>query len=311
MKLWNRWNRSSAALICLALTLATKPAQSFAANDRGFGSQAANPQSQFTNLLREPLPGHAQAQASPSFYNADSLYQYIDGGADVYLLYDFKNLLHQEFKSGTAELTVDIYEMGKPEDAFGIYAAERSPTYRFAAIGAEGYRSQGILNFFEDRYYVKLSGSGANADVLLDQFARLLSGRIGGTRTLPALLEKLPAENRVPHSEQYVRKDPLGHAFLAPAYIVAYRQTKQESKLVVSVAGNAQESKSRAEQLARYFKQSGDCASAPELGEGGIRAKNSYEGRLIARTQGRYVIALLNPPANGAEILKTVARRLP
>jgi hypothetical protein len=65
------------------------------------------------------------------------------------------------------------------------------------------------------------------------------------------------------------------------------------------------------EQLTKHFQQSGECASAPELGEGGIRAKNNYEGRMIARTQGRYVIALLNPQENGAEILKTVARSLP
>jgi hypothetical protein len=268
-------------------------------------------QRQLASLLREPFPGPARAQAPPSFYGPESLYQYIDGGADIYLLYDFKGLLHQDFKSGSAELTVDIYQMDQTEDAFGIYAAERSPTYKFVSIGGEGYRDKGVFNFLQDHYYVKLSGSGANVDGLLDQFARLLSERIGGVRTLPALLVKLPREHRVPHSEQYVRKDPLGHAFLAPAYVVAYAQGKQESKLVVSVANNPQEAKSRVEQLTKHFQQSGECASAPELGEGGIRAKNNYEGRMIARTQGRYVIALLNPQENGAEILKTVARSLP
>jgi len=293
------------ALICITLAVAFVQAQSPGPRT----SDAA--QKQFVGLLHEPLPGHARAQAPPAFYNPDSLYQYIDGGADIYLLYDFKNLLHQDFKSGAAELTVDIYQMDNTEDAFGIYSAERSPTYKFISTGVEGYRDKGVLNFIEDHYYTKLSASGANADTLLDQFARLLSERIGGMRTLPALLEKLPRENRVPHSEQYMRKDPLGHAFLAPAYVVAYAQGKQESKLVVSVANNAQEAKSRLEQLAKHFKESGECAPAPELGEGGIRARNTYEGRLIARTRGRYVIALLNPPDNGAELLKAVAQNLP
>ncbi len=293
------------ALVAISLAVTFVQAQSSASRT----SDAA--QKQLAGLLREPLPGHAGAQAPPSFYASDALYQYIDGGADIYLLYDFKRLLHQDFKNGATEVTVDIYEMGNIEDAFGIYAAERSPGYKFISIGAEGYRDKGILNYFEDRYYLKLSASGANADLLLDQLARLLSGRIGGSRTFPALLEKFPREHRVPHSEQYVRKDPLGHAFLAPAYIVAYSQGKQESKLLVSVANSVPEAKLRAEQLAKHFKQSGDCVSAPELGEGGIRARNNYEGRLIARTQGRYVIVLLNPPENGAEILKTIARSLP
>lgn len=303
-----RW---SAGLICATLALAALQAPSSPSQASGSRTPAPEAaQKQLASLLREPLPGKAGAQAPPSFYNPETLYQYIDGGADIYLFYDFKNLMHQGFKSGAAELTVDIYDMGRTEDAFGIYAAERSPTYKFISIDAEGYRDKGVLNFLQDRYYVKLSGSGANVDSLLDRFARLLSQRIGGTRTLPALLEKFPREHRVPHSEQYVKKDPLGHAFLAPAYVVAYVQAKQESKLVVSVANNSQEAKARLEQLAKHFKESGECASAVELGEGGIRARNNYEGRLIARLRGRYVIALLNPPENGAEILKTVAQSL-
>ncbi len=293
------------ALIWIGFAVAFVQAQSSAPRS------SDTSQKQFASLLREPLPGHASAQAPPSFYNSDNLYQYIDGGADIYLLYDFKKVLHQDFKSGAAEFTVDIYQMDNPDDAFGIYAAERSPTYKFIAIGVEGYRDRGILNFLQDHYYVKLSGSGTNADTLLDQVARLLSERMGGRHTLPLLLEKLPREHRVPHSEQYVKKDPLGHGFLAPAYVVTYVQGKRESKVVVSVAKNAQEAKSRSEQLAEYFKKSGECASSPELGEGGIRARNTYEGRLIARTRGRYGIAVLNPPDNGAELLKAVAQRLP
>lgn len=271
----------------------------------------ASAQGQIASFLRQPLPGKAAAEGAAMTYNPDTLYQYIDGGADLYLLYEFKALLHQDFKSGTSELTADIYEMTSPEDAFGIYASERSPTYKFMKIGAEGYRDQGILNFFVDRYYVKLSGSGANSEMLLGQLAQLLSNRIGGARTPPALLVKLPTEHRIPHSEQYVKKDPLGHAFLAPSFVVGYREGKQESKLVVSVARDAQGAKSRAEQLARHFKQSGESASAPELGDGGMRGKNSFEGQMIARTHGRYLIALFNPAEDGAEMLKATAQSLP
>ncbi len=267
-------------------------------------------QAQVVTLLRPPVPGRASAKEAPSFYKPDNLYQYIDGGADIYLLYDFQTLLHQDFKSGGTELTVDIYDMGRPEDAFGIYAAERSPAYKFSRIGAEGYQAKGILNFFQDRYYVKLSGSGANLDALLDQFAQTLSGRIGGVRTPPAILQDFPRERRIEHSEQFVRKDPLGHAFLAPAYVAAYAWGRQEGKLVISVANDALQSKARLDQFAKHFKQSGECVAAPELGEGGIRARNSYEGRVMARTKGRYLIALLNPPKTGAEILKTVAQNL-
>jgi len=302
--------RIVSAVLCVAL--ASLRAQAQSAGLHNSGSAAKVPAiSQLNSLLRQPLPAKARAQGPPTLYNPDTLYQYIDGGADLYLLYDFKALLHQDFKVGTSDLTADIYEMNKPEDAFGIYASERSPSYKFIAVGAEGYRDNGILNFVSSRYYVKLAASGANSDAALDQFARLLSTRIAGTRTLPALLDRLPRQNRVPHSEQYVRKDPLGHSFLAPAYVITYSQGKQQSKLVISVAADAQAAKSRADQLLRHFKQSGESGTAPELGENGIRAKNSYEGRVIARTQGRYLIALFNPAEDGAQLLTTTAHSLP
>lgn len=276
-------------------------------------AQAQSPSSAYprlAKLLADPLPGHPEPDANASFYKPDTLYEYIDGGADVYLLYDFQVLLHQVFKSGSTEVTADVYDMGKPEDAFGIYSAERSPKYTYIPVGAEGYRSKGVLNFFQDRYYVKLSGSGAGVDAQLDQLARTLSTRIGGSRTAPPLLVKLPQLRRVRHSEQYIRKDPLGHPFLAPAFVVTYASTPKESRLLVSVANDAAGAKGRLDQLAKHFKQTGECSAAAELGEGGIRAKNSFEGSIIARSLGRYVIVLLNPSQDGAALLKSAAQAL-
>ena len=146
------------------------------------------------------------AQGAATVYNPDSLYQYIDGGADLYLLYDFKALLHQNFKSGATELTADIYEMNKPEDAFGIYASERSPTYKYIAIGVEGYRDKGILNFLADRHYVKLSGSGPNVDTLLDQFARLLSRPHRGSAN-PAAFARQAASRKPRSAFRTVREE--------------------------------------------------------------------------------------------------------
>jgi uncharacterized protein DUF6599 len=306
MRVWVRLLRILTSVAVLAGFIAF---ETVALNSAARGQSGGSDQSRMVRLVSDPPPG-VKPQGQPSFYKADTLYQYIDGGADVYLLYDFQLLLHQEFKSGAAELTVDIYDMGKPEDAFGIYSAERSPNYNYIPLGAEGYRSKGTLNFFQDRYYVKLAGSGTAADASLNQFARTLSPRIGGSRTLPALLLKLPQLQRVKHSEQYIRKDPLGHGFLAPAYVVTYASAGKQGKMLVSVANDAAGAKARLDQLARHFKQTGESTPAPELGEGGIRGKNSFEGTVLARTQGRYLIMLLNPVQNAATFLNAAAAAL-
>ncbi len=303
------YSRCTALLVCVALASGFFPAKG-SSHGSGSGAPVSDAQQQLQRLLNPPLPLHTNAVGQPSFYKPDSLYQYIDGGADVYLLYDFQLLLHQELKNGAAELTADIYEMRTPEDAFGIYSAERSSSYKFVAIGIEGYRSKGLLNFVQDRFYVKLTGSGANADLALDQLASTVSQRIGGIRMLPALLRRLPQVGLVPHSQQYIRKDPLGHGFLAPAYVASYGSAKEQSKILISVANDAATAKLRIDQLSTQFKKNGESTPAPELGQNGIRAKNSFEGRIIACTQGRYLILLINPAPNGPEILKTVAQHL-
>lgn len=265
---------------------------------------------QLVKLLPEPLPGAAVPQGDPAFYGPDNLYQYMNGAADLFVLYDVQTLFHQEFRAKEVDVTLDVFDMGSPENAFGIYAAERSPSYQFITIGAEAYRNEGILNFLQDRYYVKLAGFGTGADTVLEALARGLSGRIGGKASLPALLEKLPTTNRKARSEQYMPKDPLGHGFLSPAYVIEYGTADQESKLLVSVAPDDNEAGRRLKQLEKHLTSSGECGPAAELGEGAIRGSNSYEGKILAISQGRYLLMLINPAAGAEQLVRDAAKSL-
>lgn len=234
----------------------------------------------------------------------------MDGGADIFLHYDFQTLLHQEFRVREVELTVDVFDIATPENAFGIYASERAPWYNFIAIGTEAYRNEGILNFLQGRYYVKLAAFGEGNGSVLEQFARALSAKIGAPGSFPDLLQQLPQTQLKRRSEQYLLKDPLGHPFLGPAYLATYNLDKQESTLLISVAADQAEAQRRLKLLDQHFRETGKSESAPELGAGAIRASNSFEGKLIAQVKGRYLLALFNPVAGAPELLKEAVDRL-
>ncbi len=263
-----------------------------------------------SKLLSEPLPVGAIAQQSLSIYTPDNLYEYMDGGADIFLLYGVRGVLHKDLRANGVDITVDIFDMGTPDSAFGMYAAERTADEPFASIGAEGYANKGALNFFQDRFYIKLTGFGDGADTVLGVLARTVSARIGTNAGLPAILALLPGENRKPHSEQYMLNDPLGHAYLGPAYVAAYMLDGKESKVFVTLARDGGDALQRFEQLKQGFAKTGQCKAAPEIAEGAIRASNSFEGSVIALTKGRYVVLLVNPPAQGDGLLRAVARVL-
>ena len=261
-------------------------------------------------LVAEPLPAGAVAKHAASFYGPDNLYEYMDGAADIFVLYGVHTMLHLDLTANATDISVDLFDMGSPETAFGMYAAERSPDFHFIMIGAEGYQYEGMLNFLQDRYYVKLLGFGNGADAVLEQLARALSARIGGNPAIPALLAKLPAEDRKPHSEQYIPADPLGHPFLGPAYAVAYVSGTQESKLFVTLARDRADAQQRLKQLEQHFAKTGQCQRAPELGDDAIRASNSFEGIILAETKGRYLVLLLNPGKGSEQILSSAVEEL-
>lgn len=265
--------------------------------------------------LQELLPDPAKLQAKPNgktgFY-AENLYEYIDGAAEVFLLYDFVALIHQEYKASKTDVTVDIYDMGNPLNAFGVYSAESSPNYNFLPLGAEGYISDYALNFLQDRYYVKLSGfsSVGTADVVLKAFALQISMRIKTGKNLPDLFGLFPRENRIAHSEKFMLKSALGHDFLAPACQASYNFQGKESILMLVEASNAEKAAEQTSQLKSYFQKSGTLEPLPQLGQEAWRGSTSYEGEMWFLSKGLYTLLLINPPANGEAVLREVASKV-
>jgi len=110
------------------------------------------------------------------------------------------------------------------EGAFGIYARERAPSYHFVNIGIEGYLEGVSLNFYQDKYYIKLTAFSDDAPTksTLTKVSQLISQRIGGQKQSPAIFTLFPAQGRVKHTENYDAKSYLGKNELREAYSAKY-----------------------------------------------------------------------------------------
>jgi hypothetical protein len=265
---------------------------------------------QLAQLVPDPLPAGVTSQGTPSFYTPENLFQYMDGGADIFLVYGVQMLLHRDLRAGKADIALDIFDMGSTDTAFGMYAAERVPDEPYINVGTEGYANHGSLYFYQDRYYVKLTAVGEGADPALAELGRRISSRIGANPGLPAILVSLPVENRLPHSEQYMPTAPLGHDFLGPAYVATYLLEGKQSKILVTQARDHADAQKRLQELEENFARTGQYKPAPEIAEGAIRGSNRYEGTVAALVTGRYLILLQQPTDQGTELLKKVSRSL-
>jgi hypothetical protein len=262
-------------------------------------------------LLPEPSEVGASRTGEQKFFSSD-LYEYSDGGADVYLDYGLVAMVHQEYKALSTDITLDIYNMGAPTNAFGIYAAESSPDYHFLPIGAEGYGTNEILNFFQDEFYVKLSAFSDKEKTgpVLERFAQVVSRRIGPPGPMPEFLSLFPAQHLVSHSCKFVKKSPLGHDFLAPAIMAAYAWDEKRTSLIISKAPDAKGAVQKVGQLRDYFGRSGKVVPQPGVASGAFLGSNQFEGEAVFFASGSYVILCLNPPPNPGSFLKSVIERI-
>jgi hypothetical protein len=88
-------------------------------------------------------------------FTPESLYDYINGGAELYISYNFKNVLSRTYKnSNDEEIQVEIFDMQKPENAYGVFSQQREEeTNKF------GQGSQVVLGsiiFWKDNYFVSM-----------------------------------------------------------------------------------------------------------------------------------------------------------
>lgn len=158
-------------------------------------------------------------------YQPGNLYEIINGAADMYLNYEFRELAVQTYK-GPAEqsVSVEIYRYENPDYGFGIYSQERyGGIGNFINIGAEGYYETGILNFYMDCFYVKMRAYNLeNEEFVLTEVARQVAGLLPGERKFPDIYRIFPELNRQVNRDKFIPKDFLGYPFFKMAYTADY-----------------------------------------------------------------------------------------
>ncbi len=182
--------------------------------------------SSLVELLPKPT-GWTGSEPSRT-YQPDSLFEYIDGAAESFLGYDFRELVVSQLspEGGAAgSLTIEIYNMGAPRNAFGIYSSERYPDSRFIPAGTQGYYEDGSLNFLAGRYYIKLMcfDCGPDAEDLLTGLADDIAAKIPDKPGFPPTLGAFPRAGLVANSEKFILRNFQGLGFLENGFQASYK----------------------------------------------------------------------------------------
>ena len=134
-----------------------------------------------------------QAVGQDRVFDSKTLYDYLDGGAEVYLAFDLKQVFVRKYQGPSGdELALDIYEFGSPEEAFGIFSSERQDPA--AGIGQDSEYGLGLLRFWQGRCLVSITASGdeKRAEAPILALGKAVAPLLGPSGGFPALLEWLP-----------------------------------------------------------------------------------------------------------------------
>jgi hypothetical protein len=145
-----------------------------------------------------------EAGVEGQVYNSENLFDYINGGAELYLSYGFKRLHQRTYvREGQPEIIVDIFDMETPANAFGVFSHSREVVNDDFGQGSE-YHS-GFLRFWKNRYYISILGTPVTDEAKKTIFAlgRIVEGAITEKGALPEIVKLLPPANLVAESVRY------------------------------------------------------------------------------------------------------------
>ena len=138
------------------------------------------------------------ASDSARVFRGESLYRFIDGGADLFLEYGFSCAVAQEYLQ-PASITLEIYEMSDPAAAYGIYSVRSGSEGVALNLGQEARRTPYYLMFCKGRYYVSVAAEDTTpvSQTTVEAVARIVDRKIKEVSGLPAILGLMPEEGLV------------------------------------------------------------------------------------------------------------------
>jgi hypothetical protein len=155
-------------------------------------------------------------------FRGKSLYEHIDGAAEVYLAFRFQEVTVRRYaRTGFPDILAEVYRLGSSEDAYGVFMLERQDPE--AGIGQGSEFGGSLLRFWKGPYFVTVLGNGTGRELeeAVLTLGRNLAKGIEETGPPPRLLRYLPAEGPLPPPDRvcFVRS----HVLLNRCFFISHQ----------------------------------------------------------------------------------------
>ena len=241
------------------------------AEGAGEGSAAAPAAAVKGEPLAIALPG-TKPLSDTEFYNADNLFEKIDGRAPAYQNYNVQQLRCRSFAvDAAAGSYVDVYEyrFDNPIDAFGMFSLERDPKGDALDFAPDGY--SGAMGYFfrQGAVYVQVIASDQKPATLAltKAIAQDRAKEIPADDSGLAGRRKLPADGMIADSVSFVPENAQGQSALKDVFQARYKFNGAELPFFVMV-GTPDEAAKAWQSFQDFCGRFGKTESLPDLNGG-------------------------------------------
>ncbi|BBO78060.1 hypothetical protein DSCW_54770 [Desulfosarcina widdelii] len=180
---------------------------------------------------RPPLIDTAGLKMSPfsppERFGPETLYEKINGRADLYLSSGFVSLETQRFAmDATAGTWVEVfvYDMGTQQNAFSVFSMQRREDAHPDDIAPNAYRTENALFLAHKKFYIELIGTDASLDLqaaMGELASKFLQERGGAAAEAPGA-DLFPKDDMRPGSLQLIAANAFGYEQLNRIYTEEY-----------------------------------------------------------------------------------------
>lgn len=258
----------SVFFVCLSVLLMTSDSSS-------------TPIADFQKSLPEGIMGW-KAEAEDRFFDATTIFDYIDGAGEVYRAYNMRGCLSRRYVNpdGPA-MMLDIFDMGSSKDAFGVFTHDQDGDV--VRIGQGALYRPGWLSFWKDRFFVSIymEAEMPATEEAVKGLGKAVASVISGNGIRPEILSFFPLKGIKEKSIRYLHHPVLlnYHFYLADENILnigpetdtalaAYRRGEDDALLLLVGYPKVEQAVKGRNKFLRHYLPDADSRGAALLEDG-------------------------------------------
>jgi hypothetical protein len=247
-------------------------------------------------IPKKDLPKEWSLIQGPQTYNKKTLFEHINGQAELFLQYGFQKsvfAIYQYKERSENQIEVDIYDVGNVVQAFGVFSRFRNED-RPGGFGLDSYLDDHTALFYKGKFFVLLYATESNPE-FLRQFSKLISSKILDSLPPPKEVSYFPKNGLKPGSIQYFPEGLLGHKFLKKGFRATYVDGEKESHLFLSIFKDSQEVTNALKVYKEDLSKKGKVSSENliQFGTRALKGEDPYQGKVIVLQKGFYLLGVI------------------